>query len=67
MEHLIDHLLSEYNVRNDAALSRLLGVHPPTISKMRTGRMSLTPSFMIRVHETFDIPIAEIKRIAYGK
>jgi len=67
MDHLVDHLLNAYNIRNDAALAKALGLHAPTISKLRNGRMSLTPSFMIRVHETFGTPIAEIKRIAYGK
>ena len=67
MGHLIDYLLREYNIHSDAALARALGIFPPTISKIRHGRVTLTPAFMIRVHETFDMPIKEIKRIAYGK
>lgn len=67
MNHLIDHLLSQYNIKNDAALAKLLGVHPPTISKLRHGHMSLTPSFILKVHEAFDMPVKEIKRVAYGK
>ena len=67
MNHLIDHILSQYSVKNDAALAKLIGVHPPTISKMRHGRMPLTPAFILKVHETFDMPVKEIKRIAYGK
>jgi plasmid maintenance system antidote protein VapI len=51
---------------NDAVLAKLLGVHPPTISKLRHGHMSLTPSFILKVHEAFDMPVKEIKRIAYG-
>jgi plasmid maintenance system antidote protein VapI len=52
---------------NDAVLAKLLGVHPPTISKMRHGHMSLTPSFILKIHEAFDMPVKEIKRVAYGK
>ena len=67
MDHLIDHILSQYSVKNDAALAKLIGVHPPTISKMRHGHMPLTPAFILKVHEAFDMPVKEIKRIAYGK
>ncbi len=67
MNHLIDYLLSEYNIRNDAALAHVLEVHPPTISKLRHGRMSLTAGVILKIHEAFDMPVKEIKRIAYGK
>jgi plasmid maintenance system antidote protein VapI len=66
MDHLIDYLRHEYMLPNDAVLAKLLGVHPPTISKLRHGHMSLTPSFILKVHEAFDMPVKEIKRIAYG-
>jgi plasmid maintenance system antidote protein VapI len=66
MNHLIDHLLSQYSIKNDAALAKLLGVHPPTISKMRHGHMPLTPAFILKVHEAFDMPIKQIKQIAHG-
>ena len=48
----------------DAELARMMKLQPPTISKMRHGKMSLTPSFILKVHDTFDIPIKEIKKIA---
>lgn len=67
MNHLIDHLLSQYNIKNDAALAKLLGVHPPTISKIRHGHMSFTPALILKIHEAFDMPVKEIKRVAYGK
>jgi plasmid maintenance system antidote protein VapI len=67
MNHLIDHLVREYDLRNDAALAKTIGVHPPTISKLRHGGMSLTPAVILKIHEAFDMPVKEIKRIAYGK
>ena len=61
---LIDHLLERFNLGTDAALARMMELQPPVISKMRHGKMSLTPNFILKVHDTFDIPIKEIKKIA---
>jgi len=61
---LIDYLLERFNLGTDAALARMMELQPPTISKMRHGKMSLTPSFILKVHDTFDIPVKEIKQIA---
>lgn len=67
MEHLLDYLRREYSLPSDAALAEAMEVSPPVISKMRNGYIGLTASMMLRIHDAFDIPIAEIKRIAYGK
>jgi plasmid maintenance system antidote protein VapI len=61
---LIDYLLERFTLGTDAELARLMKLQPPTISKMRHGKMSLTPSFILKVHDTFDIPVKEIKKIA---
>ena len=61
---LIDHLITRFNIRTDAALAKMMELQPPTISKMRHGKMSLTPNFILKVHDTFDIPIKDIKKIA---
>ena len=61
---LIDYLLERFNLGTDAALARMMELQPPVISKMRHGKMSLTPSFILKVHDTFDIPVKEIKQIA---
>jgi plasmid maintenance system antidote protein VapI len=64
MNDLIDYLISVANLRSDAALAKIIGVHPPTISKLRHGHVSLTPAVILKIHDAFDIPIKEIKRIA---
>ena len=67
MDYLIDHLRREYKIRTDADLAKLLGVRPPAISKLRHGTSALTPSIILKIHETFNMPVKEIRRIAYGK
>jgi plasmid maintenance system antidote protein VapI len=38
-----------------------MGVRAPAISKIRNGHTTITADFILKVHETFDIPIKEIK------
>ena len=66
MDHLIDYLRLEYNLPTDAALAERMEISPPVISKLRNGHMNLSPSIILRIHDTFGISIANIKRIAYG-
>jgi plasmid maintenance system antidote protein VapI len=67
MDHLIDHLRREYKLRNDAELAKQIGVKPPAISKLRHGMSALTPAIILKIHEAFNMPVKEIRRIAYGK
>ena len=67
MDHLIDHLRREYRLRNDAELAKQIGVKPPAISKLRHGMSALTPATILKIHEAYDMPVKEIRRIAYGK
>lgn len=61
---LISTLQSRYNLKNDAALSRALKVAPPVISKWRNGRLAIGDAQILRIHETFDMPVAEIRALA---
>jgi plasmid maintenance system antidote protein VapI len=67
MDHLIDYLRREYKLRTDADLAKQIGVKPPAISKLRHGTSALTPAIILKIHEAFNMPVKEIRRIAYGK
>lgn len=67
MDHLINYLRREYELRNDAELAKRIGVKPPAISKLRHGTAALTPAIILKIHEAFNMPVKEIRRIAYGK
>lgn len=58
---LLDFLKEKFKIKNDRHLALALGIQPPAISKIRNGNMSITADFILKVHETFDIPIKEIK------
>lgn len=60
---LIDALLQRKGLKNDAALSRFLQVGPPAISKIRHGKLGISADMMLRMHEAFEIPVAELRRL----
>lgn len=60
---LLDALIAENCLKNDAALSRMLEVKPPVLSKIRHGRLPFGPSLILRTHDVFDMPIKTIRAL----
>ena len=60
---LLDAVIEKMHLKNDAALARILGVTPPTISKLRYGRIPMRASMLIRIHEATDIPMRELRAL----
>jgi hypothetical protein len=58
---LLDALLEKMKLKNDAALSRVLEVAPPVISKIRHRRLPVGASLLIRMHEVSDMSIRELR------
>ncbi|MFC7518300.1 hypothetical protein ACFQUU_25125 [Herbaspirillum sp. GCM10030257] len=58
---LLDRLIEVLNLKNDAALSRLLEVAPPIISKVRHRVLPVGPALLIRMHEVSDLNIRDLK------
>jgi plasmid maintenance system antidote protein VapI len=60
---LIDRLREMKQLHSDAQLCRVLQVPPPMISKIRTGRISISAGLLIRIHEVFGLPIPELRKL----
>lgn len=58
---LLDTLIDNLALKNDAALARALEVAPPLISKVRHGRMPIGATLLIRMHEVTDMSIRDMK------
>lgn len=58
---LLDAIKEKFKLKNDAALVKFLGTKPPQISKIRSGRLPVTPDFILRVHDMTDWEIKRIK------
>lgn len=59
----IDLLIDTMTLKNDAALSRVLEVAPPVISKIRHGRLPVGASMLISAHEESGLSIREMKDV----
>ncbi len=60
---LFDFLIARWQLKNDAALARLLEVAPPVISKMRNARLTLGAVLLLRIHDVSEMPIRDIKAL----
>lgn len=64
---LFDYLKFTYKIKNDTALCRILGVTKSNMSKTRHGVNGLGDSWVLAIHEIFDIPIAKIKEMLHDR
>jgi len=60
---LLDTLMERKSLKTDAALAKMLGVTPPVVSKHRSGKLAIGANMLIRMHETTDIPIRELRAL----
>lgn len=56
----LDFVSQSLKLKNDAALSRLLHVAPPQISKIRHGRLPVGPSIILKAHAATGISVADL-------
>lgn len=62
-DRLLDEIIRKLRLRNDAALSRVLDVAPPVISKIRKRRLGIGASLLIRMHEATYIDIKDLRAL----
>jgi hypothetical protein len=60
---LLDAIIEKLELRNDAALSRVLAVEAPVISKIRHGKLPVGGVLLIRMHEACNLTIRELRDI----
>jgi hypothetical protein len=58
---LLDTLIENLRLKNDAALSRALEVAAPVISKIRHHRLPVGASLLIRMHEVSELSISDLR------
>lgn len=57
----LDDLRDKFQIKSDRQLAKLIGAIPSNISSIRSGRIPFGSTYVLSVHEVFDIPIKEIK------
>lgn len=60
---LLDTLIQRMQLKNDAQLSRKLGVPPPVVSQMRHRKLAVGATMLLRMHEESGLSIAELKEL----
>jgi hypothetical protein len=60
---LLEAIIEYLEVKNDAELSRALGIAAPIISKIRHRKMVIGPALLIRMHEITHISIKELRAL----
>lgn len=58
---VFDVLIASHQAKNDAGIARAMGVVPSTICKARAFDTHIGAKIIIRIHETYGLPIAAIK------
>ncbi|MFZ6774707.1 hypothetical protein ACO0LB_18555 [Undibacterium sp. SXout7W] len=61
--HLLNQVIMQAGLKNDAGLSRLLEVAPPVISKIRHGRLPIGATMAIAIIEETDFSMSQITDI----
>ncbi len=60
---LLDMLLMQLNLKNDAALSRVLDVARPVLTGIRLGTLGVGAWLLIRISEVSGMSIGDLRRI----
>lgn len=58
---LLNAVIEKLGLKNDAALSRVLEVEPPMISKVRNKKLPVGAVLLIRMHEVSDLSIRDLR------
>jgi len=60
---VLDAIINKLRLKNDAALSRVLEVAPPVISKIRHNTLPIGATILLRMHEVSDYSIRELRAL----
>ena len=60
---LLDAIIAKLRLKNDAALSRVLEVAPPVISKIRHNALPIGATLLLRMHEESEFSIRELRAL----
>lgn len=64
---LIDAMIDKHDLKNDAALARLLKVAPPVISKIRHNGLPVGATFILKCHEIAGLSVENVRSFIGGE
>ena len=60
---LLDAVINILKLKNDAALSRAIGVAPPVVSRIRHGKLTVGHMMIARIHEATGLPVSDLRML----
>jgi|GEM_PF-4880462 len=63
---VLDAVRKQLHLKNDAALSRILGISPSTISNIRHGKIPLRSVILVRMLESTQLHIRDLFNLSQG-
>lgn len=60
---LLDAAIELSKCKNDAALCELLGVLPPTMSKIRSKKVMVSANLILAIHEKVHMSVQNIRKL----
>lgn len=58
---LLDIIKDDFDLKNDRELAEFLEIQPSMISKIRNGKMGVTPNLLLIIHDATDWSIQKIR------
>jgi hypothetical protein len=58
---IFDIIRDEFKLRNDRELSEFLEITPSVLSRLRHGKMTFTPTYLLAVHDATDWSLNKIR------
>lgn len=58
---LLDIIKDDFDLKNDRELAEFLEIQPSMISKIRNGKMGVTPNMLLIIHDATDWSIQKIR------
>lgn len=60
---LLDAVIADMSLKNDAALSRATKLAAPVISKIRAGKIEVSDGVLLRLHDTSGISVGTLRSL----
>lgn len=60
---LFDKVLADYGLKTDRELCKRIGVHASVICEQRKGKIKVSADVVKKINQTFDMPVAEIRKL----
>ncbi len=58
---IFDAIRREFRMKNDRELSEFLEITPSVLSRLRHGKMTFTPTYLLAVHDATDWSLEKIR------